>query len=71
MSCRVRTRALSQELSEWACIYIRYIQILRKLETAYDCMLHPQKRLDIRKALEACMGGCLLPHTAGCIATAQ
>ncbi len=45
-----------QELSEWACIYIRYIQILRKLETAYDQMVHPQKRLDMRKALEACIG---------------
>ena len=45
-----------QDLSEWACIYIRYIQILRKLETAYDQMVHPQKRLDMRKALEACIG---------------
>lgn len=45
-----------KELSEWACIYIRYIQILRKLETAYDQMVHPQKRLDMRKALEACLG---------------
>lgn len=47
---------LPQDLSEWACIYIRYIQILRKLETAYDQMVHPQKRLDMRKALEACIG---------------
>lgn len=45
-----------QDLSEWACIYIRYIQILKKLETAYDQMVHPQKRLDMRKALEACIG---------------
>lgn len=45
-----------QDLSEWACIYIKYIQILRKLETAYDQMVHPQKRLDMRKALEACIG---------------
>jgi len=45
-----------KDLSEWACIYIRYIQILRKLETAYDQMVHPQKRLDMRKALEACIG---------------
>lgn len=45
-----------QDLSEWACIYIRYIQILRKMETAYDQMVHPQKRLDMRKALEACIG---------------
>ena len=46
----------TQDLSEWACIYIQYTQILRKLETAYDQMVHPQKRLDMRKALEACIG---------------
>lgn len=45
-----------QELSEWACIYIRYLQIFRKLEMAYDQMLQPQKRQDMKKALEACMG---------------
>lgn len=45
-----------KDLSEWACIYIRYIQILRKLELSYDQMVHPQKRLDMRKALEACIG---------------
>lgn len=45
-----------QELSEWACIYIKYLQIFRKLEAAYDQMLQPQKRQDMRKALEACMG---------------
>jgi hypothetical protein len=50
------TLHLLQDLSEWACIYIKYIQILRKLETAYDQMVHPQKRLDMRKALEACIG---------------
>ena len=45
-----------KELTDWACIYIRYLQILRKLETAYDQMVHPQKRLDMKRALEACMG---------------
>jgi hypothetical protein len=45
-----------QELSDWACIYIKYLQIFRKLESAYDQMLHPQKRQDIKRALEACMG---------------
>lgn len=45
-----------KELSEWACIYIKYLQIFRKLEAAYDQMLQPQKRQDMRKALEACMG---------------
>eukprot|EP00879_Flechtneria_rotunda_P018094 GHRR01018972.1.p1 GENE.GHRR01018972.1~~GHRR01018972.1.p1 ORF type:complete len:205 (+),score=75.06 GHRR01018972.1:101-715(+) len=45
-----------KELSEWACIYIKYLQIFRKLELAYDQMLQPQKRQDMKKALEACMG---------------
>ncbi|KAG2497810.1 hypothetical protein HYH03_004081 [Edaphochlamys debaryana] len=45
-----------KDLSEWACIYIKYLQIMRKLETAYDQMVHPQKRQDMRKALEACIG---------------
>lgn len=37
-------------------IYIRYLQIFRRLETAYDQIAHPQKRQDVRRALEACMG---------------
>jgi hypothetical protein len=45
-----------QDLSEWACIYIKYIQILRKLEMAYDQIVHPQKRIDMKKAVEACIG---------------
>eukprot|EP00878_Enallax_costatus_P017399 GHUV01018273.1.p1 GENE.GHUV01018273.1~~GHUV01018273.1.p1 ORF type:complete len:830 (+),score=314.81 GHUV01018273.1:156-2492(+) len=45
-----------KELSEWACIYIKYLQIFRKLEMAYDQTLQPQKRQDMKKALEACMG---------------
>ncbi|WIA42292.1 hypothetical protein OEZ86_008306 [Tetradesmus obliquus] len=45
-----------KELSEWACIYIKYLQIFHKLEAAYDQMLQPQKRQDMQKALEACMG---------------
>lgn len=45
-----------QEFSEWACIYVRYVQVFRKLENAYDQMVHPQKLVDMKKALEACMG---------------
>lgn len=37
-------------------MYIRYMQIFKKLETAYDQMMHPQKRMDMKRALEACMG---------------
>jgi hypothetical protein len=60
--------AVLQELSEWACIYIRYLQIFRKLETAYDQMLQPQKRQDMKKALEACMGRMLeIRHWMVCV----
>jgi hypothetical protein len=27
----------------------RYLQVFRKLEESYDQMVHPQKRMDIRK----------------------
>jgi hypothetical protein len=45
-----------KEFSEWACIYVRYLQVFRKLEAAYDQMVHPQKLVDMKKALEACIG---------------
>jgi hypothetical protein len=32
-------------LGEWACIYIKYLNIFRKLEDSYDQMVHPQKRM--------------------------
>ena len=47
---------LPQDLAEWSCIYIKYIQTFRKLEEAYDQMVHPQKRRDMRAALEAVIG---------------
>lgn len=37
-------------------MYIKYLQIYRKLEECYDQMVHPQKRVDIKKALESCIG---------------
>ena len=37
-------------------MYVKYVQIFRKLETSYDQVVHPQKRRDMRRALEACMG---------------
>ena len=56
-----------QEFAEWACVYIKYLQIFRKLEVAYDQMVHPQKLIDMKKALEACMGRMLEVRTApGC-----
>jgi IQ and AAA domain-containing protein len=45
-----------RDFAEWACVYIKYLQNFRKLEMAYDQMVHPQKLVDMKKALEACMG---------------
>jgi hypothetical protein len=68
MLCCPASVTCIQELSEWACIYIRYLQIFRKLETAYDQMLQPQKRQDMKKALEACMGRMLeIRHWMVCV----
>ena len=44
------------EMSDYSCIYIKYVQIFRKLEEAYDQMAHPQKRTDMKKAVEAVLG---------------
>lgn len=35
-----------------AGLYIKYIDIFRKLEECYDQMVHPQKRIFIKKVLE-------------------
>merc|ERR1719478_906743 len=45
-----------EQFQLYATLYIRYLQIFRKLEESYDQMVHPQKRMDIKKALEAVMG---------------
>lgn len=37
-------------------LYVRYVQILRKLEEVYDQVVHPQKRMDIRVILDSVMG---------------
>ncbi|XP_055386862.1 dynein regulatory complex protein 11 [Condylostylus longicornis] len=37
-------------------LYVRYIRITNNLEEAYDKMVQPQKRLLIRKLLDACLG---------------
>ena len=36
-------------------LYIKYIDIYRKLEECYDQMVHPQKRLFIKRTLECTM----------------
>ncbi len=38
-----------------AVLYIRYIGIFRKLEDAYDQIIHPQKRRLLKRVLEAIM----------------
>jgi hypothetical protein len=37
------------------CLYIKYIDIYRKLEECYDQMVHPQKRHDVKQVLESTM----------------
>lgn len=39
-----------------AMFYVRYIQIFRQLEKAYDQVVHPQKRRVIRAVLDGVMG---------------
>ncbi|KAL1023124.1 hypothetical protein UPYG_G00036680 [Umbra pygmaea] len=39
-----------------ATLYVRYVQIFRQLEEAYDQVVHPQKRRVIRAVLDGVMG---------------
>uniref|UniRef100_A0A8C7XE57 IQ motif containing with AAA domain 1 n=1 Tax=Oryzias sinensis TaxID=183150 RepID=A0A8C7XE57_9TELE len=39
-----------------AMLYVRYIQILRKLQKAHELIIHPQKRRAIRKVIDSVMG---------------
>ncbi|CAG5126509.1 unnamed protein product [Candidula unifasciata] len=39
-----------------ATMYVKYIQIFRKLEQAYDQIVHPQKRRVLRHCLDGVMG---------------
>ncbi|CAM6088774.1 unnamed protein product [Calypogeia fissa] len=41
---------------QWSVLYVRYLQVYTKLEDCYDQVVHPQKRRDVKKALEACIG---------------
>lgn len=45
-----------QALEDWARLYIRYVQTLRKLCAAHDGVAQPQKRACLRGTLEACAG---------------
>ncbi|PSN29758.1 IQ and AAA domain-containing protein 1 [Blattella germanica] len=46
-------RAAQISVSE---LYIKYITAVNKLDQCYDQIVHPQKRLVIRKLLDACIG---------------
>lgn len=37
-------------------LYVKYITSVNKLDQCYDQIIHPQKRLVIRKLLDACIG---------------
>ncbi|CAF2087238.1 unnamed protein product [Rotaria magnacalcarata] len=39
-----------------ATMFVKYVQIFRKLEQCYDQIVHPQKRRLIRTVLDGCMG---------------
>ena len=39
-----------------ATMYIKYIQIFRRLEQCYDQIVHPQKRRVLRHVLDGTMG---------------
>ncbi|KAH7307451.1 hypothetical protein KP509_22G059500 [Ceratopteris richardii] len=43
-------------IQEYSVLYVRYIQIYRKMEDCFDQIVHAQKRIDLRRTLEACIG---------------
>lgn len=43
---------ITQAFQHFARLYIKYLQIFRKLESCYDNILQPQKRVHVKKVLE-------------------
>mmetsp|Transcript_33895 Transcript_33895/g.44710 ORF Transcript_33895/g.44710 Transcript_33895/m.44710 type:complete len:899 (-) Transcript_33895:293-2989(-) len=43
---------IEEAFQHFACLYIKYLQIMKKLELCYDAMVHPQKRIDVKMILE-------------------
>jgi hypothetical protein len=39
----------------YACLYIKYLQIFKQLDAAFDNLVHPQKRIDLRLVLDSIM----------------
>lgn len=48
----IETWPVDEVFMHLAALYIKYIDIYRKLEECYDQMVHPQKRIFIKKVLE-------------------
>ena len=48
----IETWPVDEVFMHLAALYIKYIDIYRKLEECYDQMVHPQKRIYIKKVLE-------------------
>jgi len=44
-----------EAFQHFACLYIKYLQIFRKLEECYHGMVHPQKRIDVKRILKLVM----------------
>ena len=45
-----------QDLSAWCIAFLKYVQALRSLEAAHTHIVQPQKRKDLRRALDCCLG---------------
>ncbi|CAM9614506.1 unnamed protein product [Laminaria digitata] len=43
---------IMEAFQHFACLYIKYVQIFKRLEMCYDAMVHPQKRIDVKMVLE-------------------
>jgi hypothetical protein len=49
----IETWATDEVFQHLASLYVKYIDIYRKLEECYDQMVHPQKRIFIKRILES------------------
>lgn len=44
--------SIVEAFQHYACLYIKYIQILNRLADCYEQMVHPQKRIDVKSVME-------------------
>lgn len=49
----IESWATDEVFQHLASLYVKYIEIYRKLEECYDQMVHPQKRIFIKRILES------------------